>query len=147
MAGKQDFTEQEWHDLSEGPMGLAMLVSAVDPGFLDKFKEAWAASNAFVKGASTDLQRELAKPSMPSIPKGSAEEVKAAVVGSLQRAVAALQAKAPEELEPYKAWVASVADAVAQAGGGVSEAESSFIASVKAAMQSPDVSGEVAKLG
>ena len=40
MAGKQDFTEEEWEQLRKGATGSGLLVSGSDPGFLDTFKEA-----------------------------------------------------------------------------------------------------------
>ena len=40
MAGKADFTEQEWDDLQEGVTGAGMLVSAAHRDFTDSFGEA-----------------------------------------------------------------------------------------------------------
>ena len=39
MAGKADFTEQEWETLQKGVTGAAFLVSLADRGFIDTFKE------------------------------------------------------------------------------------------------------------
>ena len=40
MAGKSDFTEEEWEQLRKGATGAGLLVSVSDRGFLDSFKEA-----------------------------------------------------------------------------------------------------------
>ena len=134
MATKADFTEQEWKDLSEGPTGLVLWVSSIDPGFFDRVKESWAASQAVVKGASTELERELAKPTRPDFTKGSLDQQREGVIGALTRAVAVLKAKAPEEVEPFRAWIASIGDATAEAAGGVTPAEAEALAAVKAAL-------------
>ena len=39
MAGKADFTEQEWETLQKGVTGGAMLVAVSEGGFRDTFKE------------------------------------------------------------------------------------------------------------
>ena len=134
MATKADFTEQEWKDLSEGPTGLVLWVSSIDPGFLARVKESWAASQAVVKGATTELERELAKPAKPDFATGSLEQQRDGVIGALTRGIATLQAKAPDEVEPFKAWIDGIADATAEAAGGVSAAEGEAIAAVKAAL-------------
>ena len=64
MAGKADFTEQEWETLQKGVTGSALLVSLADRGFFDSFKEAGAVgkhlSEARKKSASPLIQ-ELAQ--------------------------------------------------------------------------------------
>ncbi len=42
MAGKADFTEDEWKDLQQGVTGAGMLVSAAHRDFTDSFGEASA---------------------------------------------------------------------------------------------------------
>ena len=42
MAGKADFTEQEWESLHKGVVGAGLLVSLSDRGFFDSFREAGA---------------------------------------------------------------------------------------------------------
>ena len=49
-------------------------------------------------------------------------------------AVATLTAKAPDELEAYRAFVLEVANAVAEAKGGVQEEETAAIAQITAAL-------------
>jgi hypothetical protein len=50
MAGKSDFTEQEWEDLRKGATGAGLLVSVSDRSFFDTFKEASSLAK-HVKGA------------------------------------------------------------------------------------------------
>lgn len=135
MATRADFTEDEWSDLSNGPTGLVLWIASVEPGFMDRVKESWAASQAVVKGASTELQRELAKPAKPDFAAGTLDEQRAGVLGALTRAVGVLQAKAPEELAPYRAWIVSIADTVAQAADPVTPGEAEAVAAVKAALE------------
>ena len=107
MATKADFTEDEWKDLSNGPTGLVLWIASIEPGFMDRVRESWAASQAVVTGASTELQRELAKPAKPDFAAGTLEEQRAGALGALGRSVAILTAKAPDEVEPYKTWIVS----------------------------------------
>ena len=53
---------------------------------------------------------------------------------ALATAVATLTAKAPDELEAYRAFVLEVAHAVAEAKGGVQEEETAAIAKITEAL-------------
>ena len=64
----------------------------------------------------------------------SPKEVEEGTMTSLATAVAALTAKAPDELEPYRAFVLEVANRVAEAKGGVQEEEAAAIARITAAL-------------
>src|SRR5215210_1143820 len=44
MAGKSDFTAEEWEQLRKGLAGSALLVSVSDPGLFEAFKEAGTAA-------------------------------------------------------------------------------------------------------
>ena len=62
MAGKSDFTEEEWEHLRKGVTGAGLLVSVSDRGFFDTFKEASSLAK-HVKGSrdsDSQLVRELA---------------------------------------------------------------------------------------
>ena len=64
MAGKADFTEQEWETLHKGVTGAGLLVSVSDRGFFDSFKEAGALAKHLAgarKDSSSQLVRELAE--------------------------------------------------------------------------------------
>ena len=53
---------------------------------------------------------------------------------ALRGAVTTLQAKAPDEVEPYKAFVLELADRVGKAAGGGDEAEAATIEKIRAAL-------------
>ena len=124
MATKADFTEEEWKAMQEGITGAGMLVAISDPGFWDTFKEASAlakhVNEAHTKSDSA-LVRELAQGhDKPFGATASAAEAEQATVDALHAAVAALEAKSPEDLPAYKQVVLDVAQSVAEAAKGVS---------------------------
>ena len=64
MAGKADFTEQEWEALHKGVTGSGLLVSLSDRSFFDSFKEAGALARHLASArqdSSSELVRELAE--------------------------------------------------------------------------------------
>jgi hypothetical protein len=137
MAGKSDFTEEEWEQLRKGATGAGLLVSMSDRGFFDSFKEASSLAKHLV-GARQDesqLVRELAE----GRPTGfgltaSPSEVENEAIGALQASVATLRAKAPDELESYRAFVVDLAESAGKAAGGGDQAEAGAVEKVKAAM-------------
>ncbi|HET9344698.1 MAG TPA: hypothetical protein VFO05_03270 [Candidatus Limnocylindrales bacterium] len=138
MATKADFTEQEWEALRKGISGAGMLVSLSDRDFTDTFGEAGALAK-YLGGqqvaASSSLVRELAKGRATGFGlTTSPDEMRAETIGALQTAVATLSAKAPDDVEAYKALVLGVAEAVAQAKGGEAPVEASMIEEIRAAL-------------
>ncbi len=137
MAGKSDFTEEEWEQLRKGATGAGLLVSVSDRGFLDSFKEASSLAKHLV-GARKDesqLVRELAE----GRPAGfgvtaSPDEVENETIGALQASVATLRAKAPDELESYRAFVLELAESAGKAAGGGDQAEAAAVEKVRAAV-------------
>jgi hypothetical protein len=139
VATKTDFTEEEWKALQSGVGGAGMLVAISDAGFWDTFKEASALSK-HVSAAHTNnesaLVREIAD-HLHASPFGvtaSPAEIQSGTVDSLHAAVAALQAKSPEDLDAYKAFVLDVAQSVAEAAHGVSAPETEAIETIKGAL-------------
>lgn len=138
MATKADFTEQEWEAMQKGVTGAGMLVAISDRGFFDTFKEANALT-AHLSEARTqsdsELIRELAEAhGAPFGVTTSPDEVKQGTVETLQTAVAALQAKAPEELPAYRALVLDVAQSVAEAAKGVAPGEAEALETIRSAV-------------
>lgn len=138
MATKADFTEQEWEALRKGISGAGMLVSLSDRDFTDTFGEAGALAK-YLGGqqvaASSSLVRELAKGRATGFGlTTSPDKMRAETIGALQTAVATLSAKAPDDVEAYKALVLGVAEAVAQAKGGEAPVEASMIEEIRAAL-------------
>jgi hypothetical protein len=138
MATKDDFTPEEWTALEHGIMGAGTLVSLSDPKLFDTFKEASAVAKhlrtAHEKSDSA-LVRELA--TVHGNPFGltaSLPEVREKTVEAIHDAVAALEAKSPDDVAAYKAVVLDVAESVAAAAHGVSEAETETIGLIKDAL-------------
>jgi hypothetical protein len=64
----------------------------------------------------------------------SPNEVQGGTFESLEASVATLQAKAPDELESYRAFVLELAESVGKAAGGGDQAEAETIAKIKSAL-------------
>ena len=137
MAKKTDFTEQEWEQLRKGATGAGLLVSASDRSFFDSFKEAGSLAKHLAGGRSdeSELVRELAgeKGSGFGV-RSSPKEIEDETVAALRGAVSTLQAKAPDEVDAYRAFVLEVAEAVSKAASGGEEAEAATIEKIRAAL-------------
>jgi hypothetical protein len=137
MAGKADFTEDEWKDLLQGVTGAGLLVSAAHRDFTDTFGEASSVAKELAahRESESQLIRELAGThgtgfGLVASPKEVVEET----VNALGAAVAVLGAKAPDELEAYRRFVLDVAAAAAEAKGGVRDEETAAIEKIKGAL-------------
>ena len=86
-------TEDEQKTVRSAALRAGALVAQAEPGFLDSFKESFAASAA-VKAASPEVQRLLVG-GFPEMPKGSREEVATRTLELLRNAVGILRQKAP----------------------------------------------------
>jgi hypothetical protein len=141
MAGKADFTQEEWEAMQKGITGAGLLVAISDRGFFDTFKEANALAKhlreAHAKSESA-LVRDLAEAhGRPFGMTASPEEVENGTVESLHAAVAALEAKSADDLPAYRQLVIDVAESVAEAAKGVASSESDAIEVVRSALGSP----------
>jgi hypothetical protein len=138
MATKADFNEQEWHQLHTGVSGAGLLVSLSDRGFFDGFKEAGALAKHLADArAHSDnvLVRDLAGErgtgfGLTARPDAIEQETLAALRSSVQ----ILQAKAPADLEAYRAFALDVADSVAKAASGGDAAEAEAIGKIRTAL-------------
>jgi hypothetical protein len=137
MATKADFTEDEWKALEKGVKGAGMLVSVSARDFTDSFGEASALAKALAAqhGSPSELVRELAGTRGTGFGMtASPQEVESETMASLQAGVAALGAKAPDELDAYRRLVLGVANAVAEAKGGVKPDEAATLARIEEAL-------------
>jgi len=137
MAGKADFTEEEWEQLRKGATGAGLLVSVSDRSFLDSLKEASSFAKYLLGSRESDSQlvRELASEHGTGFGAvATPSEVDAAADDALRAAVATLRAKAPDEVESYRAFVLELAVAVGRAAKGGDAAEATAIERVKAAL-------------
>jgi hypothetical protein len=137
MAGKTDFTEQEWDALQKGVMGAGMLVSVAHRDFTDSFGEAKAIAQDLAghRESGSRLIRDLSSAHGTGFGVFTTpSEVEQGTIDSLTAAVAALARKAPDELAAYRAFVLEVANAAAEAKGGVRAEESAAIEKITAAL-------------
>jgi L-rhamnose mutarotase len=138
MATKADFSEAEWQAMQRGVTGSGMLVSVADQDFTDAFGESSALARYLSTQrttGTTELMRELGATRGTGFGLTSRpEEVRAGTLEALRSTVATLQAKAPDEVEPYRALVLGAATAVAQAKGGVKPTEEAAIAAIREAL-------------
>jgi len=137
MAGKADFSEDEWKALQKGVTGSGMLVSIADRDFTDSFGEASTIAKQLAahRESESQLVRDLSETHGTGFGMtASPQEVEEGTTSALATAVTALGEKAPEELEAYRRFVLDVATAVAEAKGGVKEAETAAIELIAAAV-------------
>ena len=137
MAGKTDFTEQEWDQLRKGATGAGLLVSVSDRSFFDSFKEATSLAKHMAGGRSEESQlvRELASERGTGFGiTSSPTEIETEALDALRGSIQTLEAKAPDEVEAYRAFVLELAQAVGQAAGGGEQAEATTIAKITAAL-------------
>jgi hypothetical protein len=138
MAGKADFTEQEWETLHKGVTGAGLLVSVSDRSFFDSFKEAGALAKHLAsarKDSSSQLVRELAETRGTGFGvTSSPDEIESETVEALRSAVATLESKAPDEGEAYRSFVLDVAQSVAEAAEGGREVEGGVIEKLRSAL-------------
>lgn len=138
MAGRSDFSAEEWEQLQRGAAGTVLLVSISDPGLFETFKEARAATRELSEARernTSELVRELAE--QPPVGFGlgmSPQELETETLAALRGAAAALRAKAPDELDAYRRFVLDVAESVAEAAEDVAAAETGAIAKIRAAL-------------
>ncbi len=138
MAGKADFTEEEWDQLRKGATAAGLLVSVSDRSFLDSFKEASSFAKYLMGSRDDDSQlvRELASEHGTGFGAvATPSEVNEGADESLRDAVATLRAKAPDELDAYRAFVLELAETVSKAAKGGDEAEAAAIERIETALE------------
>jgi tellurite resistance protein len=137
VAGKTDFTEDEWKNLQQGVTGAGLLVSTAHRDFTDSFGEASAVAKQLAahRESNSQLVRELSGTHGTGFGLvASPKEVVEGTISALGDAVAVLGAKAPDELDAYRGLVLDVATAVAEAKGGVKEEETAAIGRITQAL-------------
>ena len=156
MTSKADFNAEEWTTVVEGPLYAGTRVISADRG--GTLRESLALSRVYkeARGGSGDseLLDELVK-SPPSIDperfREAGGDIAAVTSERLREAMGILEAKAtPEEIDAYKRFVMTVAQAVAGAhkeggflgigGKQVSDAENRALDEISTTLGSPPVS-------
>lgn len=126
-------TDDEAAVVRSAAMRAGVLVAAAEPGFLDTFKESFAASKA-VKAAPPEIQQLIAQGGFPEMPTGDKAEVEGRTLELLRQAVGILEAKAPHLVEGYRATVLASARDVASAADDVAASEEEAISKIQAAL-------------
>ncbi len=136
MTGQQDFTEEEWTTVLEGPTSAGWVVMAADKGGM--IRESFSVAGAYGEARKKQGQSELldtilnSKPKVEKAKASSPEEMKMKQLENLRQAVELVESKAtPEELEEYKRFIIDLAQHVGEVKG-VSEKERSAIAEIAA---------------
>ena len=126
--------------MQEGITGAGLFVALVDRGFFDSFKESSALAHhlrdahehndsVLIRDLATGHERPFGMTSPP-------QEVEQSTVAVLQKAVAVLEAKSPEDLPAYRQLVLEVAESVAEAAKGVSPQENQALDQIRTALGS-----------
>jgi tellurite resistance protein len=137
MAGKADFSADEWETLQKGVTGAGMLVSVAHRDFTDSFGEATSIAKQLAahRESESQLVRELSATHGTGFGVfASPKEVGEGTINALTAAATMLGEKAPDELDAYRRLVLDVANAVAEAKGGVQEEETAAIAKITTAI-------------
>jgi hypothetical protein len=163
MAGKENFTKEEWTLLLESPMIAGMAITAADPsGLWGLLKESFAGgsalsraingtdTNALVKAVVTDFStaegRVAARDGLKAKFAGSQPtDLKKKSIDSLRQVSALLDTKAPGDAAAFKTWLQQISQSTAEAateGGGlfglggvqVSDAEKATLTEISTAL-------------
>lgn len=128
----QPLTEDERNTLKDAAYGAILLVSNAEPGFLEMFKESFAASKALA-GSSGVVKEAFTAGGIPRLPESPAE-LEAAVLAGLRRSMQILSGKAPDEAEAFRSTVLAACEGAARPGGGIGPAEAAVLDKIKAAL-------------
>jgi hypothetical protein len=162
MATKANFTSEEWGKLLASPMIAGMAITAADPsGLWGLLKEGMAGGWALLEARQSNQANPLVKAVAEDFATAEGRTAARAVfdtrftgakldglkdmaLAELKSVSSILDAKAPDDAAPFKAWLRDVAQKAAEAGkeggffgfGGVavSEAEKATLAEISAAL-------------
>jgi hypothetical protein len=156
MTGKADFNAEEWSTVVDGPLYAGMRVASADRG--GTLREGLAMGRVYQDARSrqgaSDLLDEFVK-SPPSIDadrlRNAGGDIGAVASERLRAAVGIVEAKAtPAEVDDYKRFVMTVAQAVASAhkeggflgigGKEISDAENQALDEISTALGPPPAS-------
>ena len=152
MTSKADFNAEEWSTVVDGPLYAGVRVIAADRG--GTLRESLAMSRVYqearARHGSSPLLDELiaAPPTIDAERVRNAGDIGAVTAEHLRRAITILErAATPDEVDAYKTFVMTVAQAVAGAhkeggflgigGSAVSESEDAALDEISAALGAP----------
>jgi hypothetical protein len=153
MTRKADFNAEEWSTVAEGPLYAGMRVISADRG--GTLRESLAMGRVYQEARAKQGESELLDELVKTPPSIDPERVREAGgnIGSvaserLQEAIRILESKAtPEEIDGYKRFVMTVAQAAASAhkeggflgigGKQISDAENQALDEISTALGAP----------
>ena len=134
MAGKTDFTPEEWTRLAASPMVAAMAITAADPSGLwgllkESMSSGWAlmevkqdtSANPLAKAIADDITdpatRTAARDRLQTLFKGfQVQDIQKKAVEELRAVASLVDSKAPGDASGFKTWLQHVAQKAAEAG-------------------------------
>jgi hypothetical protein len=148
MTGKEDFTDEEWTQVLEGPTSAGLVVIASDRGgsIRETFSMAKSYTEARQQHGESELLDEIvaAKPEIDRTRAQSPQDLKQHALDNVRQAIQVLKAKASdEEVTEYRKFVLGLAEHVAEArkegflglsGERVSDAERAAISEIEGAL-------------
>jgi hypothetical protein len=115
-------------------------MTIADRAFFDTFKESRALAKHLAEGrksSESTLVRDLGETKGTGFGwKSSPEEIEGETIAALQDAQQILGAKAPDELDAYRAFVLEVAESVGKAAEGGDAAEAGTLEKIRSALES-----------
>ena len=148
MTSRADFNAEEWTTVTAAPTVAAMYVSAADRG--GGLRESLAAARAYAAARAQTAQGLLKDVlgSPPSIDRSAGQEAAQQAPGKLREAIRTLERHSgDDEVNEYKRFVYSVAEAVAHAhreggflgvgGSEVSDSEQAALDEIAAIFDAP----------
>jgi hypothetical protein len=162
MAGKSNFTPEEWKLLLESVMMLGLAVPVAEPsGLWGLLKESFASGSALrqskidprssplIKAVVADFettegQRTARDGLKENLASSKPAEVKVQCIETLRQARALVDAKAPDDAAAFKGWLRDISQHIAEASkeggflgiGGVlvSDAEKATLTEISSAL-------------
>lgn len=154
MTDRSFFSDDEWTALTQAPLHVTVAVVAVaEHGPISLMREAGATAKALTRpgdhGPATELitaiaheaQGHDARHAMKSDRGSSPEEVIDEALVELRPAVAAIDKLPIAEAAEVRAWLIDLANAVAGAAKGTSDAEAAVIERIRVALGAPPAGG------
>ncbi|ACK50354.1 conserved hypothetical protein [Methylocella silvestris BL2] len=165
MAGKADFTADEWSKILTAPVLAGMAVTLAEPsGLFGMIKEGFASGHALLEARNDPGAAALAKAVVADIETSEGRTasrqaleaeftgadpgaLKARALSTLAEVGALVDAKAPQDAPGFKDWLKHIAEKTAEASseggflgfGGVrvTEAEKATVSEIASALKLP----------
>ena len=143
MATTENFSNEEWEAISDGPVYAGFMVITASKG--GTFRETFSMSKAWAEARQRHGESELLDAIVAEKPKldekpGSSIELHNAGIQMLQQAAQVIEAKLPNEVDAYRSFVIGLAERVAEAheehGEKVSSGERSVLDEIAEALGS-----------